>query len=147
MQSMQSMRSRWPIWVTGAVLALAIAFLYVRPRPDRLVVSVLYETNSAPTLYVVQVANMTEALTLFTAWSEYQTNGMWKRVDKQQKPALTLKPTETQTFTLPKPTHGKARIAVLYKRVSRSRFEQWRDRFNAQTREPPKSERMYIDVP
>ena len=131
-------------FIVIGVVVLAIGLLLIRLRPERLVVVVAYDTNTAPTSYTVQVMNATRTLHDFTAWTEYKTNGVWMRLPPHY--GATLKPSWNEVFTLPKPQHGKARIAVFYSRVSPGEWERWMNRIKALVGVYPKSEEMYIDV-
>ena len=132
-------------FIAIGLVALAIGFLYVRPRPERLVVMVACDTNTAPTSYLVEVVNATRTRHIFAAWTEYQTNGVWTEfAPPRQGPAL--KPSEKDVFTLPRPGHGKARIAVFYRRIPTGQGEQWINSMKALIGVYSKSDRMYIDV-
>ena len=141
------MRARRAFFIAGGVLVLGVVLLLVRPRPERLMVTVLYETNTAPTSYAVQVANMGRTPCVFSAWSEFRTNGVWDLEKPGKQGSIILKPSETSVFTLPKPPHGKRRIAVLYRRVSSGNWDRWRERLKAWMGIHSKPEHMYIEVP
>jgi hypothetical protein len=138
------MRSRW-VWLIVGVVALAVIALFVRPRPQRLMVIVISDTNN-PTVYAVQVNNLARRPYVFSAWSEYETAGAWKPV-ATHKHNKTLKPSEQDAFTLPKPELGKGRVCVVYGAVSSGNWEDSLRSLRALSWFYPKAEKMYVDAP
>ena len=108
-------------------------------------VVVLYDTNTAPTSYVVEVTNMAHKPCVFTAWTECATNGAWSLVAPRKQRSI-LKPSEKNVFDLPKPEHGKARIGVQYRRLQTSQWDHWLTSIKALIEIYPKWEQVYIDA-
>ena len=124
---------------------LVVGFLFLRPRPQRILVTVAYDTNVSPAHYAVQVANLSRRPYVFSAWTEYRLTNGWHPVTFSRH-GTTLSPTATDTFTLPKPESGKARIAVVYG-AARSDLEDWIDSLRVFVGVHRKSDRMNIDAP
>lgn len=125
------------------LVGLVIGLLLIRLRPERLVVVVAYDTNTAPTSFTVEVMNATRTLHDFTAWTEYNTNGAWMRLTPPRQGPV-LKPSEKDVFTLPKPDHGNARVAVSYRQIVTGEWERWINSIKQVVGAYPKSDRMYI---
>jgi hypothetical protein len=129
----------------GRFLVLALVALFIRPRPQPVVVRLLGESDGD---YVVEVSNATHRVYSFTAASEYETYGLWRRwaLPHTYLPS-SLMPHAAHVFSVQKPDKGKPRIAVVYNRISEGTWEHWRDSLRAMAGFSPKPERMYIDAP